>query len=1606
MPEPDIDATILDAIKRYHGCPSFSALGKICGIEHWAVSGRAKANPEIASAIEEKWGEYERRMTPEEAVAKMPEEGWFTNLPEHIKEAVLRKIDAVLLSAVDGCADVPNASKLEKATHISDSIILKRIRANRRLAEAIERKGIEIISGMGQEEFIRKICEIGWLPAIPGKAREAAEERYDAILLEAVRSYAGVPTLPQIAAAVGIHSVTITKRVAEKDPIWEEMERKGREYLAGLDDRQLIEEVNRVGLDGVTFPPYAKDIIFERMRGMVKKAVLECEGFPTIPAIAKAVGISAHLVKERIGEEPSIKDEMEKKGMLFLEGISDAHLIVKRAESGWLTNLPERAKVAVNARVDRVILEGVGRCKGRFSISALEKETGMPAMFLLKRMGENAELAEAVEARRVEEAARRGAAIAAAGGAEPAGRKAVPASAKREALLATVKSYKGIPSIRKLGAASGIDDGAVDKLLKDDAEIAREFERAGREYLASLTDEEFAEMVSGAFVTGKSKFVDVYRDRLDRMILEAVRSSGPIFIGTNDVAIISGINWQPVSGRIKANPAIREAIDSKNEAYLLGLSDDEFMEGITLGKLPQRVDGHRREVMYERLDKIIIKVSREFDGMPTSNSVAGALGVGTHAIINRKEANPKIEEAMRARAKEYLAGLGDEEFMEKFSKTGWVANTPEYVKGPVIERFYSIVTKAIEEYEGIPTFRVIARIVGITVSPLARRIEERQKILENMEKRGRDYLAGLSDQEIVGILRNGGWTVSTYPDYAKEIIEARFRALILREIGAFEGVPTASGLSRVVGIGYTSIKSRLDADSSLREAMERRGREYLQRIEEEGGIESLLEGEEAGELPDYALDMLEKDSRLASAKGRRLEAAREKLVEIRKAREAEIDHRILDAIISCGGLPKIEALHEMLPDISGEKIGERINANAELSAARNEKAKEFLSGFSDEQFLKEMREGRWNSMDYVKKEADARVEWIILKAIIEYNGVPTAVGISRVLSDYKGVIDRMEASETLKAALVERTREYLFGLDQGEFMRTVTKTGWAGGQPEYVTQAVNERMLKIIEEAIPGYEGVPTIWGIGKKIGTGFRSVEDRINANPSLLEKMEKRGREYLEGLSDEKLLGLLQKNTLSGSLPEYSKQIIEKRVDAILWAALEAYEGVPTVNALGKAAGVGEKRVMSILARDGKFKEAMGRKGLGYINGLGEGELFEMVSEPGKVAQLPDYAKAEMNGRIDRIIIREIGRIGPSVTKGKLAAAMGCTDGFITKRISLNPEVWAAFYEMRGLTRDQAIELSLERGAETPSSEQVIRNRLPHLYAFREMGGIIRCFGDLLKGKILEVSLYPNPLGKAAEELGMQLDVVHRAMRPVREGEKITFEKASVAVLQGLHRLSSEGITRLFRLVGDALDAGQQVVATYSTRYAQVEGFVEALQRNGFQLEEAGVMRIDAPSRETLLSYGAKREDLERIARKMEGESRVLVLRKMDGASDVEVPALQKLPNGEGEKTLSGDAEAVDTPKGIVREISAKFLEDAVILPSSKFLVEIEHGEQTVALVGYDMDPRVKNKVETEVLTGAPQADYRAIARKMASSIAERRRLGIRPDAITRVPLRKIIP
>lgn len=330
-------------------------------------------------------------------------------------------------------------------------------------------------------------------------------------------------------------------------------------------------------------------------------------------------------------------------------------------------------------------------------------------------------------------------------------------------------------------------------------------------------------------------------------------------------------------------------------------------------------------------------------------------------------------------------------------------------------------------------------------------------------------------------------------------------------------------------------------------------------------------------------------------------------------------------------------------------------------------------------------------------------------------------------------------------------------------------------------------------------------------------------------------------------------------------------------------------------------------------------------------------------------------------------------------------------------------AYYQKQGHTPDQAVELALERNEESRAAQKALSMRLRDLHAYREMIGIIRCFGDLLVDRIAEVSLYPEPLSKAAKETGVTLEVVHSPLQPFKQGKETDIAKANVVVVQGLHRVAAESATKLFRKVHESLGRSRTVIVTYSPKYDKVEGFLEAAHTNGFELQESGTVFIETPPDVILLSHGVEPSDLGKVRRKLAGESKVLVFRTISAVEAIPIPSLVKMQVSEGTRIVDSDAEPINTPDGIEKVLSAKFFEDSVVLPSAPFIVDVMHARKPVAVIGYDVHPHRKNALETEVKPDAPPKDYRRIARDLAKNIKERQKAGVMPGQISKVPLKR---
>jgi hypothetical protein len=424
------------------------------------------------------------------------------------------------------------------------------------------------------------------------------------------------------------------------------------------------------------------------------------------------------------------------------------------------------------------------------------------------------------------------------------------------------------------------------------------------------------------------------------------------------------------------------------------------------------------------------------------------------------------------------------------------------------------------------------------------------------------------------------------------------------------------------------------------------------------------------------------------------------------------------------------------------------------------------------------------------------------------------------------------------------------------------------------------------------------------------------------------------------------------------------------------------------------------------GELDKLMEASGRAYLDSLTDEQLVGRVSENNWFNGIPAYAKDIVTRRIRKRILDAIYSFDGVPNFTGISIKVGLSNSAIRSYICSDPALWLAYHMKRGLSPDQAVELALERDDGSPASNTALAARLRHLSAFREMAGILRCFPIDLETKVLEVTFYPEPLKAAAAELGIQITVEHASMQPFRKGESPALPAAGAAILQSVHRVATEGLTAMLEQVHTALGIGRTVILTHSVEYAPADGFVAALAAAGFEAIEAGTMAIESPSKAHLLALGVPNVDIERVQRKVAGESGVFILRTIKRTEDAAVvPALVKLSHEAEGTRIAGDAIAIDTPQGIAGVLNVKFLgEPPICAPSSSYLVEIvdDNGRQ-VALAAYDMDRRWPRRPESATYPGAPSADYRGIARTMAENAQMRRDLGVRPSDITRVSLKQ---
>ncbi|MEW5996308.1 MAG: hypothetical protein AB1657_01805 [Candidatus Micrarchaeota archaeon] len=1131
-----------------------------------------------------------------------------------------------------------------------------------------------------------------------------------------------------------------------------------------------------------------------------------------------------------------------------------------------------------------------------------------------------------------------------------------------EQLLDAIRSCDGVPSQSNMAALFGVYSTTVMMRIRRNPALEKAMEARGREYLAGMDDEQLIRQVSvPGWITGLPDYAaEIVDSRLDARILASFEDYGDVPTAYG-IARKSGLSLGSVNRRLRENPVIRARMEATGKAYLEGISETELLSKITTSNKTGWSHGlpeYARELIDKRQDDAILSRIRASEDLPNAANISAALGVGIHVVMDRMEENSAIEKELEKKCLALIESFSNPQIVRVVIFHGY-SHAPESVKQAIYARVDAILKDAITGYAGTPTLVGLAKATGLSTRTISVRIEENAELMEAVAARSMFFTQRVASP--------GERHDRSYEELARIAIESA---------EAYDGIPSMTWLTATLGVSYYTVQELFRRQPQLAEALEKRVKGSIASLDDVQLCARFSESGWASNLPDY----------------------------VKGEVYARVDSVILRAIKEYKGMPYYGALSQH-SGISRGTLGRRLEQNPELARALAARKFEYVKSLDDAAItalLAQKSSGKHLPRD-CKDHAYRRLDEIILRAIREYEGAPTRNGLSDAVGISPNPIKkRIRANPDIQKAMDEKGDEYMRTLDISVVLDKMGDKGWMISHPERVRRAIHARVDAAILDCIKDFDGAPTLTKVGEGAGIALATVTRRSEANPAILKAICDRGISYIKGLDDRQLLAKISEGGwLTNLLPE-QKELVYQKLDCILLDAIKTCGDFPIPALLARSTGLSDATVGRRFDANPAIAEAAEKKGREIINGMSDSFVLQNYPQTGWLSSFPKYAQELVYAKIDKIIMRAINEYSGIPSTNDLAAPSGVSIISIRNRLAENPDLWVAYYVKRGLTADQAVELALERNEHSYALARVLMGRLRNLYAFREMAGIIRCFGHLLNGKTLEVSLYPEPMKKAAEELGVSMDVTHQDMRAFRMGEAPPLEAAQAAVLQGIHRLDSNGLTRLFAALHPALAEGAQVVATYSVNYKPSEDFILALQQNGFEVKDSGILLIEPPTKEALLACGAPEPGIGRITRKMEGESKLLFITAVQKTAGSPIPQLEKLPEAETAARVVPNGEAIDIPEGAIREINARFLfEEIALLPSAPFMVDVRDGEKKAAVLGFDMDPARPKRVEFGVYPGAPQEDFRRIARQLATRIESRNALGIKPGQETRVQM-----
>ena len=658
--------------------------------------------------------------------------------------------------------------------------------------------------------------------------------------------------------------------------------------------------------------------------------------------------------------------------------------------------------------------------------------------------------------------------------------------------------------------------------------------------------------------------------------------------------------------------------------------------------------------------------------------------------------------------------------------------------------------------------------------------------------------------------------------------------------------------------------------------------------------------------------------------------------------------------------------------------------------------------------------------DYSKIDAE------ILLAIQSYAGIPTAhtlskVGGGPVVLKGETIKSRLTSNPALSDALELHSIEFVIGCDDAVFADNLARHAWVTASG-VVLEAIHNRLDEQLLVAISFYEGVPTAFNLSKIRGGNVpqdgATILKRLNANPRLQQALESRGIEFITTCTVETFDLYLNQ----GRFDKVTGEILEvrnKRIDQRILDAINFHPDIPTAGNLSK---YGDNHlpycnnlILNRLNTNAALQQALESRGINFVSTCSDEAFIQIISKIRVLKLTSPSVYTAVCKRLDAQILDAIINYPGIPTGANLAKKNGGpihhSTNLIYGRLKENPDLRKALYAKKGLTEDQINVHDAELDNPSPAIVASVQRRLTHTRIFREAIGLLKQFKELFtEKKILQISLYPEPLLRAAEMLGIDIHPSYMRAHGLKNGEfkldtKIDTDHKydTIALMQFCHRIGNEALINALNEANKILVDNGALLISIPEEFSRTSRFEDQIKEFGFELQTEGTLIIRTHSLAELSTSGIL--DAERVKAKVDQATNIFILRKtfdLNGtAVDSFVRTEVKGDNGQFHPSLG----EINVPDSINRELSSAF-QERVSGMDSGFILEM-HADHNPKpdLIGFDVDP--KNPLTTEISTndssdlgvGALSAVARRLARREF-----RKDLLVRPGHITKLSIKLV--